>query len=147
MSARPSAARNALRVVLALLLMLALVARGAASGPSPDAATSGNSVVAFLDGAERQSESADQEREIERALRDLRSLPPAELAQRRYADYTLTPSRWTLAELVAKYFVPRTRMAIEPARFYRDAGDPRAILVIDAHLVALREHRQVRPTP
>ena len=103
-----------------------------------------NVVVAYLDGAERQAESADQEREIARALQDLRSLPPATLPTRRYADYALVPDRWTLTELIAKYYVPRVPTTLDPATFYRDARDPRALAVIDAHLIAIREHRQVR---
>jgi hypothetical protein len=147
MSAPPSPARGSLRVVLGLLVALALAAGCAAMGPAPDPASARNSVVAYLDGAERQAESADQEREIVRALEDLRSLSPAALAERRYADYAMAPARWTLAELVTKYFVPRSRMVVEPARFYADASDPRAIAVIDAQLAAVREHRQALPTP
>lgn len=147
MSARPSRTRGALRVVLGLLVALALAAGCAALGPAPATAQSRNSVVAYLDGAERQAESADQEREIVRALEDLRSLSPAVLAERRYADYTMAPARWTLAELVTKYFVPRSRMTIDAARFYADASDPRAIAVIDAQLAAVREHRQAARTP
>jgi len=146
-SARAPNAPNALRGALALLLTLALAAGCAATEPSPHLAPAGNSVVRYLDGAERQAESADQEREIAHALEDLRALPPDALAQRRYADYTMVPARWTLAELVARYFVPRERMVIEPARFYRDASDPRAIAVIDAQLAAVREHRQAGRTP
>jgi len=145
MSARPSSVRSGLRVLLGLLVALALVAGCATLAPA--AAPSRNSVVAYLDGAERQAESADQEREIVRALEDLRSLPPAALAERRYADYTMAPARWTLAELVARYFVPHSRMSIDPARFYADASDPRAIAVIDAQLAAAREHRQAARTP
>ena len=74
-----------------------------------------------------------------RALEDLRSLPAAALAERRHADYTTAPARWTLAELVARYFVPRSRMSIDPARFYAGASDPHAIAVIDAQLAAVRE--------
>ena len=147
MTAPPSPVRGALRVVLGLLVALALAAGCAAMGPAPAPAQARNSVVAYLDGAERQAESADQEREIVRALEDLRSLSPAVLAERRYADYTMAPARWTLAELVTKYFVPRSRMTIDPARFYADARDPRAIAIIDAQLAAVREHRQAAPTP
>lgn len=126
-------------------MALALVAGCATMAPA--AAPSRNTVVAYLDGAERQAESADQEREIVRALEDLRSLPAAALAERRYADYAMSPARWTLAELVTRYFVPRSRMSIDPARFYADARDPRAIAVIDAQLTAVREHRQAARIP
>ena len=128
------------------MAFIALVAVAGCASSAPAPLPRANAVVAYLDGAERQAESADQEREIERALQDLKSLPADVLATRRYADYTLAPGRWSLADLIARYFVPRAPQRLDPVAFYRDARDPRAIAVIDAHLAALREQRQVGRT-
>jgi hypothetical protein len=106
-----------------------------------------NEVVSYLQGAERQAESPTQENEIVKALQDLRSLPPAQLKQRRYADYAMVPSQWTLGQLLQKYFVPTQPRAIDEDRLYRDAQDPKARAVIDEHIKAIHEQRQVFKTP
>ena len=101
-----------------------------------------NEVVLYLQGAERQSESAAQEQEILKALEDLRTLPPEKLRERRYADYALTPGQWTLGQLLQKYFVPSMPRVVDEETLYRDAQDPKARATIEEHIKAIREQRQ-----
>jgi hypothetical protein len=136
------------RSLLAVVVVLACASCGSQTDPqakqSPDAP---NEVVSYLQGAERQAESPVQENEIVKALSDLRSLPPAQLKQRRYPDYALTPNQWTLGQLLQKYFVPTQHRTIDEDKLYRDAQDPRARAVIDEHIKAIHEQRQVFKTP
>ena len=104
-----------------------------------------NQVVLFLNGAERQAESAAQEKEILKALDDLRTLRPEELRERRYADYGLAPNQWTLAQLLRKYFVSSPLRTIDEEALYRDAQDPKAREVIEEQINAIREQRQSVP--
>lgn len=106
-----------------------------------------NQVVLYLDGAERQAETDEQRQEILRALEDLRSLDPTALRQRRYADYENRPGQWTLVQLLQRYFVPRGPSAIDEETLYRDAQAHRAREVVEQQIRALREGRQVLPTP
>jgi hypothetical protein len=118
------------------------------TGPAtPAKAQEPNQVVLYLDGAERQAETDEQRQEILRALEDLRTLEPAGLKQRRYADYENQPGQWTLVQLLQKYFVPREPCAIDDETFYRDAQSQHAREVIEQQIRALREGRQVFPMP
>jgi hypothetical protein len=74
-----------------------------------------NEAVRHLKGAERQVETDDQEQEIRRALEDLATLSPADLRNKRYADYSMQPARWTLAMLLQKYFVPAELQTVDEA--------------------------------
>ncbi len=94
-------------------------------------------MVAYLEGAERQSESDDQRREIRRALQDMLDLDPKALAARRYADYQLRPGRWTAIQVLERYCVPGTRTALGPATFYDDVKKPAAQEAVRKHLAAL----------
>ena len=67
-----------------------------------------NTVVVYLQGAERQSEDLDQRREIEKALNDMLTLTPDELRARRYANYQMEPGAWTIIQFLHRYFVPRS---------------------------------------
>ena len=106
-----------------------------------------NEVVRFLTAAERQCETAEQQDEILRALEDLRRLSSSDLKRRRYADYAMVPDQWTLAVLLEKYFVPSTPHRIDEDSFYQDAQDPAARRVVDEHIRAIREARQVTALP
>jgi hypothetical protein len=126
---------------LVVIVVLALPSCRTQQTPVP-AGT--NEVELYLYGAERQAESAAQEQEILKALEDLRTLPPEALRAKRYADYSQTPDQWTLAQLLQKYFVPSKPGSIDEAVFYRDAQDPKARAVIEEHIRAIREQRQVK---
>ena len=66
-----------------LLLLTCLHAACNHEGPSPVSPSSNteNSIDTFLKNAERQSETDDQRREIQRALRDMLNKSPEELRQ------------------------------------------------------------------
>jgi hypothetical protein len=136
------------RLVRIAWLMALMMACAQRSGQAPAAAPPrSNQVVLYLDGAERQAETDEQRQEILRALEDLRTLDPAALKSRRYANYENEPARWTLAELLRKYFVPRELRSIEEETLYRDAQSPAAREVVSRQIRALREGRQVFPLP
>jgi hypothetical protein len=137
------------RLLPAAVMVLALAACSPQQTDQKAKLSSGarNEVVSYLQGAERQAESPAQENEIVKALADLRSLPPEQLKQRRYADYAMAPSQWTLGQLLQKYFVPTQPRAIDEDELYRDAQDPKARAVIDEHIKAIHEQRQVFKTP
>lgn len=96
-----------------------------------------NSVVVFLHGAERQSETDDQRREIERALRDTLEMPAEELKRQRYADYQMNSSVWTVVDVLSHYFVPSVPVALDPATFYRDVASPDARSAVQEQLRTL----------
>ena len=98
-----------------------------------------NTVVAYLQGAERQSEDLDQRREIEKALNDILTLSPDELRARRYANYQMEPGAWTIIQLLHRYFVPRQLVGLDESRFYHDIADPAARAVVQERLREVRE--------
>ena len=138
--------------VLTIIAVLAVgacahdVARGNLNSASSSEAGKPNQVVEYLDGAERQAETDEQRRELLRALEDLRTLDPATLKQRHYADYEDKPGQWTLVQVLQKYFVPRKPCAIDEG-LYWDAQSKRAREVVEQQARALREGRQVVQTP
>jgi hypothetical protein len=134
-------------VVVSAWLFLALAAGSCRSSESRSAPATGNEVVLYLRGAERQAESPAQEQEILKALEDLRTLSPAQLKERRYADYAATPGQWTLAQLLQKYFVAVPPRTIDEEALYRDAQAAAARATIDEHIRAIREQRQVAKAP
>jgi hypothetical protein len=140
---------NRSQMVVKAMIGLVVVMLAAACTASENAgpATTENAVVLYLQNAERQAESPAQEQEIVKALEDLRTLPPDRLKEQRYADYASTPRQWTLTQLLQKYFVPDAPRAIDEAAFYRDAQAAAARALIEEHLKAIREHRQVFKTP
>ena len=74
--------------------------------PIPPCEHRGSNIAKYLEGAERQSETDDQRKEILKALRDLLVLSPDEMLRQRYADYQLEPRKWTAVKLLHSYFVP-----------------------------------------
>jgi hypothetical protein len=99
-------------------------------------ATSGtrNTVAAFLGHAERQSETDDQRREIQRALRDMLVKAPAELRRMRYADYSGQRNAWSITELMQHYFVPNPPVTLDDERFFKDVRAPSARAAIRRQL-------------
>jgi hypothetical protein len=79
-----------------------------------------NSVAAFLMHAERQSETDDQRREIQHALRDMLDKSTAELRRTRYSDYSGQVGAWTVTELLMRYFVPNPPAALDDEHFFQD---------------------------
>lgn len=93
-----------------------------------------NSVSAFLERAERQSETDDQRREIQRALRDTLEKPEEELRAMRYSDYSGRANAWSVTELLTHYFVPNPPAALDQDRFFQDVRAPEARAAIQHQL-------------
>ena len=96
-----------------------------------------NSVVAFLMNAERQSETYDQRKEIQHALRDMLEKSPVELKRLRYADYGGQPNVWSVTQLLQHYFVPSPLATLDEERFFQDFSSPEAREVIKLQLEAV----------
>lgn len=103
-----------------------------------------NTVVRFLDGADRQAENDDQQREIQRALQDMLSKTPEELRQQRYADYQGHKNSWDVITLLHKYFVANKLKTLDPDRFYEDVSKPEAKSAVRRQLDSLRQDLQRR---
>lgn len=103
---------NSIRHALAVLLVMLL--------PATLHAASKNVVVRYLQHAELQAETKEQEAEIARALKDMLDKPVADLKAARYADYQGKPGAWTLPELLHHYYVPDSKMSLDDDAFYRD---------------------------
>lgn len=98
----------------------------------------GNTIAAFLVGAEQQWETADQGREIERALNDMLTLGPDVLRTQRYANYQMEPNAWSITELLYRYFVSEALRMLDEGRFYQDITAPSAQAAIRGHLREVR---------
>src|ERR1700685_3549626 len=57
-----------------------------------------NSVAAYLGNAERQSETDDQRREIQKALENMLQMTPSQLKSQRYADYEGKQGSWSASQ-------------------------------------------------
>jgi hypothetical protein len=136
-----------LLVGLGLVHTTACASRAAKGSQIANQPQKPNEVVLCLSGADRQAENDQQEREILRALEDLRTLDPVTLKNRLYADYQNVPGRWTLATLLKKYFVSREPHHLDEGALYRDAQSPEAREVIEKQIRAIREGRQDTPSP
>jgi hypothetical protein len=102
--------------------------------PASPAPEQGNSVAAFLKDAERQSETDDQRKEIQRALRDMLDKSPEELRRMRYADYTGKANSWSITQLLEHYFVPDPLATLDDQRFFLDVRAPAARAAIQHQL-------------
>jgi hypothetical protein len=63
------------------------------------------SLARVLEAAELQIETTAQRRELTRALRDLATVGPSELAKRRYADYQGRDGQWTVGRILRAYLL------------------------------------------
>ena len=103
-------------------------------GISPASPDKDNSVSAFLKNAERQSETDDQRKEIQSALRDMLDKSPAELRQMHYPDYAGQANAWSITQLLQHYFVPNPQAALDEQRFFQDVRAPAARAAIQHQL-------------
>jgi len=94
----------------------------------------GNSIVLYMNGAELQIETMDQRQELQKALTDILTLSPEVLRQRRYADYQLTPNKWTIVEILQRYYVPPKRVFLNSDSFFKDVISKEAHQNIQKHL-------------
>jgi hypothetical protein len=98
---------------------------------------SSNSVAAFLDGAQMQAETYEQQRQVRRVLRDMLRMTAAELKERRYANERMEPGVWTAPEILSHYFVPRGQAVLDDERFYLDVKEKPAQKVVRRQLTRL----------
>ncbi len=123
-------------------LLTACVLSACTPGTPSRSADSGNSVAAFLGNAERQAETDEQRREIQRALQDMRDKTPAELRQMRYADYAGKTGAWSITHLLRRYFVPNPPTTLDETRFFEDVRAPAARAAIQHQLDAVNRALQ-----
>jgi hypothetical protein len=107
---------------------------GSSSDPDATLPASGNSVAAFLRGAESQCEDDRQCHEIQRALRDMLEKSPAALRQARYEDYQGHANAWSITELLNRYFVADLLKTVDEQRFFQDYREPAAQAAIRQQL-------------
>jgi hypothetical protein len=130
--------RLSARYGTALVLLLSCSCCGRKQGgTSSPAADQDNSVAAFLKNAERQSETDEQRKDIQRALRDMLDKSPAELRQMRYPDYAGQANAWSITQLLQHYFVPNPPAALDEQRFFQDLRAPAARAAIQVQLDAV----------
>lgn len=136
------------RTAMLLLTVVALAGCNRQRGGSaPASSQDQNSVAAFLANAERQSETDEQRREIQRALRDMVNKSPTELRQMRYADYQGRPGAWSVTQLLQRYYAPDPPMTLDENRFYQDVAAPAARAVILRQLDAVTQALPREPGP
>jgi hypothetical protein len=128
--------RHAARVAVALVAVALMAVMPTAPGCARSQA---NTVAAFLEQAERQTEAPQQRAEVRQALSDMLQLTPDQLAQRRYRDYADTPGAWTALQLLERYFVPAHPAVLDSATFYRDVTQPAARQAIQRQLTAVEQ--------
>jgi hypothetical protein len=126
------------------LIVLTLTPHGCQTGsktasvPSQPSAT--NVVADFFSHADRQYETAGQQAEIIRALRDMLSKSAQELRSQRYADYQGVKDAWSLTELIKRYFVPSQPLPDwTEDTFYRDVSKPEAQDAIRRQLAGIQK--------
>ena len=98
-----------------------------------------NRVVNFLNGAELQIETADQRDELKRALKDILSLRPEQLRDKRYANYRMEAGVWTLPKILTAYYFSPKPMMIDAGQFYTDVTSDEAKSVVRKNLQKLEK--------
>lgn len=94
----------------------------------------GNVLVAFFEEAELQIETGDQRHELARALQDMLTLTPDALRMQRYANYQLEPKKWTLNEILSRYYYARPPIEFEEL-LYRDITTTEGRVKIEQALI------------
>ena len=95
------------------------VGAGSAPASAPAAAAvappaqAAEALVAYLRGAEIQAETDAQREVLRRALRDLASLPPAELRAARYPGADGRPGERDLAQVLRAHLVPASPRGVD----------------------------------
>lgn len=132
------------RLTTGLLLLLACAPCACTHGSVPTSTTSNteNSIASFLKNAERQTETDEQRREVQRALHDMLEKSPGELRAIRYADYAGQANKWSVIQLLQHYFVPNPPSTLDEARFFEEVGSPQAREAIQRQLEAVNHALQ-----
>jgi hypothetical protein len=85
----------------------------AAAASAVAAPASAAALVAYLRGAEIQAETEAQREVLRRALRDLASLPPAELRAARYPASDGRPGQRDVVQVLRGHLVPATPQGVD----------------------------------
>jgi hypothetical protein len=93
-----------------------------------------NAVEDYLNGAEEQFETDDQEAVIKQAFADMLYEPVESLRKKRYPDYQLHPHKWPITEVLTSYFLPDSPAGFDDDEFFRDVKKPEAQKVIQKWL-------------
>jgi hypothetical protein len=102
----------------------------ASSGPTRPR----NTVEDYLNGAEEQVETDDQEIVIKQAFVDMRYESVESLRKKRYPDYQMHPHKWPITEVLTSYFLPDSPADFDGDEFFRDVKKPEAQEVIQKWL-------------
>jgi len=121
-------------IVVILAACIHCACRRADPSPASPMPDTGNSAAAYLKNAERQSETDEQRREIQRALRDMLDRSPTVLRQARYADYAGQTKAWSITDLLEHYFVPNPLSTLNHQRFFEEIRAPAARAAIQHQL-------------
>jgi hypothetical protein len=98
--------------------------RGGVTNPGPTRPR--NTVEDYLNGAEEQVETEDQKALIKLAFVDMRYEPVESLRKKRYPDYQMHPHKWSIKEVLYRYFVPAPLIWFDDDEFFRDVKKPEA---------------------
>ncbi|MGB0059437.1 hypothetical protein [Candidatus Binatus sp.] len=93
-----------------------------------------NTVEDYLNGAEEQFETDDQEAVIKQAFADMLHEPVESLRKQRYPDYQMHPHKWPITEVLTSYFLPDAPGGFDDDEFFRDFKKPEAQKVIQKWL-------------
>lgn len=105
-------------------------------------------VAIYLNGAERQYESAEQGEELRRALSEMLRLSPSALLKKRYCDYQMNKNRWTAIDVLHRYFLPAdARQSIDAKCFQTSIGTARAKAAVRKQLTELSKSLASEPSP
>lgn len=105
-------------------------------------------IAIYLNGAERQYESAEQGEELRRALSEMLRLGPSALLKRRYCDYQMNKNRWTAIDVLQRYFVPAdARQSIDAKCFQTSIGTATAKAAVRKQLTELSNSLASEPSP
>ena len=124
------------KMVFMALLAMGLLCLNAAKNAA--LAENGNSVVAFFQNSELQSETDEQRLVIQQALKDMLDKSPAELSKKRYFDYQGVKRNWSVIDVLQHYFVPNPPRTIDRQEFYKDYSAPEAHAAIQNQLDNLK---------
>ncbi len=93
-----------------------------------------NTVEDYLNGADEQVETDEQEIVIKQAFVDMRYESVESLRKKRYPDYQMHPGKWPITEVLHRYFVPDRPIGFDGDEFFRDVKKPEAQEVIQKWL-------------
>jgi len=89
--------------------------------------------------AELQYENDYQKQEIITAINDMLNLESEVLKQKKYCNYMQEPNKWTITELVYKYFVPDSEDKVLGDNFFSEIKNDDIREVLKEYLNELKQ--------